>query len=314
MVSALKVSSVVVMTASPLDIFCLADRFVGLALVAVCCVVVSIVYLYWGQGFLEMLLVYAKIAPLLVVVIFSFLTLYPSQHCEIERVKAVFETSEMDLVYPSCYVNRSAVLERLTETIMGFGRPRGTYLLVEGARGIGKTTILKLAVKAVKATGRNVIYLSMQSREDFSLLLAETFSIDMNCEASPASFVGQLLTVKSRVCPKTWEARTRLILRILVNALKIMQMQKYPVPTLIIDHVNVVFQEKHPNGTPLLSILQMFAKEMADDYLVTVLFAASEGQVYDYLLLHDWWFSHLMLSQTSLTRKQMNTWVVNVIL
>jgi KaiC/GvpD/RAD55 family RecA-like ATPase len=210
-------------------------------------------------------------APLILLHIFCC-----SQHCQLVQIKESF-TTKFEFSHPSCFLDNTTMIEHMKDNLIEQSAT-GVYYLLEGPHGSGKTTALKSAVQAVS---NNIIYLTVDQSKDFGISLANTLSIDLGCKDIPFFLdpVSEKLSIK-RACPETLKQKVRICLNLLEEALQLIQEEGNSPPILIIDHVNLLLDESAPE-TIVVHTLQAFAKRMADERLITIYFASSEGKVYN---------------------------------
>ena len=211
-------------------------------------------------------------APLILLYIFFCCT----EHCQLVQIKESFN-KKFEFSHPPCFLDNTTMIEHMKDKLIE-QNATGVYYLLEGPHGSGKTTALKSAVRAVN---NNIMYLTVDQSKDFGTSLANKLSIDLGCNNIPffLDTIAQTLSIR-RACPETLEQKVRICLNLLEEALQLIQEEGNSPPILIIDHVNLLLDESAPE-TAVVRTLQAFAKRMADERLITIYFASSEGKVYN---------------------------------
>jgi hypothetical protein len=125
------------------------------------------------------------------------------------------------------------------------------------------------------------VYFEVSSDGSFPVTLAETLSIDFACQSG--SFYDYITAITSytfrRKCPTDMKEQLVLILSVLKSVVKDMEQH----PRLIIDNLSALFSHPYDaSGKDLIQILQGFAKSMADNELLSIVFAGSEGKLIDF--------------------------------
>ena len=199
--------------------------------------------------------------------------------CETTYIKVTFEQGpqRLTLARPSCFVNRTELVQELRDLM----DPRkGVYHVVLGPHGCGKTTALKEAV----ALSQGVVYFSASSDGNFPMDLAAALSIDFACPSGTYSYLDYLATVtpfSRRKCPEGFMAQAAALTNILKT---VVRTRKVRNPILILDNMNALLQSPYGDSAEVvLQIVQDFAKDLADERLMTIIFAGSEGSLLELL-------------------------------
>ena len=178
------------------------------------------------------------------------------------------------MAYPICYRNitnadpgqfyNTTILNRFD------AEKEGSFYLVQGPHGIGKTTTLSLYASMSKG---NVLYFKIASPKHFGRDLAKAFGIRLCAKA--------WFGLPAITCPDSDNDKLELCQKLIKEAVMEMKISGASRPLLILDNFNSVIFDKKGNyikDSPLF-LLGMFAKEMVDSGLLTLMFAGSEGNI-----------------------------------
>ena len=203
------------------------------------------------------------------------LVLCTSEECQLVYIKQRFKKNNTEFSRPPCFCDNTTIIARMKENIK-LQNATGSYYLLEGPHGSGKTTVL---LSAVEAIGNNIVYVSVSQDRDFGLTFANGLSIDLGCSPSIIDGIIYLLGVRNKTCPETLEEKVEVCLDLLEKAMQQIKKGGNPAPILIIDHVNLLL-DRSTEKTKVVVNLQDFAKRMADERLLTIYFGSSEGKVH----------------------------------
>ena len=203
--------------------------------------------------------------------------------CESTNVKLAFENGPQQHIvksYSPCYVNRSTLIH-VVGTIMTMQRS-GVYYLVNGPHGCGKSTALK---EAVAVSPPRTLYFEVSAEGTFPLALAETLSIEMPCHSPSGSVYAYLRAVTSLAFRRTCSTDSKEQLLLILSVLKAVVKDMEQHPTLVIDNLSALFSHPYDalGGKELIRTLQGFAKSLADNRLLSIVLAGSEGKLIDFL-------------------------------
>ena len=198
--------------------------------------------------------------------------------CEKSFVKMAFKNGQQQISFekPVCYINRSD----LVRDVGTLSEPDGFYYFFSGPHGCGKTTVL---MEAVSLFHTGVLYHHLDG-DDYLECLASAFSIDFACtsSSSPFDYLETIIKAYRKKCPNNYIEKLQIILDIVTTVAREMKVNKENVPTLIIDNFNAVIHPSHGDlGKQVVHSFQSFAKEMADERLMTIIFSGSEGRLLD---------------------------------
>lgn len=208
--------------------------------------------------------------------VFFFLAWFAFTECEVTYVMNAFESGyQAQRKHPDCFVNRSEVTRDFINVFEM--APIGGYFLVEGPHRCGKTTIL---ISTVKEIGPGVQYVSVGSENDIYEGLVSAFSLKSCKKAGFLHHLAKVLGV-STPCPEKVLERVKSILSVLKRAVYEISLQPkwYHHPILVLDNVAHLMHIESSEGEEILRVLQDFAKTVADEKLLTIIFASSEGTV-----------------------------------
>ena len=210
--------------------------------------------------------------------VFSFLLIYGL--CVVPNAKAAFKAGlPNDSV--ACFVPRTNLVRDIQRTILrspsADDEPRhpGGYILIKGRHGCGKTTILK---RALTESGPGILYVPVGFNGDISLSLYQSLRINEYCEGFWVTFY-TFLKLPLKVCPDDPLSRLEYGLKILTQAAtEIVQEEGY-IPVVVFDNLSQTLKQQRFDGKQMVAMLQDAAKEMSDDKLLIVVFAASDSSV-----------------------------------
>ena len=194
--------------------------------------------------------------------------------CVVPNAKAAFKAGlPNDSV--ACFVPRTNLVRDIQRTILrspsADDEPRhpGGYILIQGRHGCGKTTILK---QALAESGPGILYVPVGYNGDVSLSLYQSLRIDEYCE----SFWVTYLKLPLKVCPDDPLSRLEYGLKILTQAAaEIVQEEGY-IPVVVFDNLSQILKQQQFD---VVAMLQDAAKEISDNKLLIVVFAASDSSV-----------------------------------
>jgi hypothetical protein len=164
---------------------------------------------------------------------------------------------------PLCFQNRSFPVDVFHPTF-----PSGSYVLLEGPHGCGKTTAIQWQAHAA---GAGVVYASVVDATTFGYELASTFHLDdgswWTLSSLPISFQSfsqmNVIDAVSRICDFIRDIGPHLS-------------QELNKPLVLIIDNSARLAKLNPE---VLYLLQDFAKDSADEGWLRVIFSASEGLV-----------------------------------
>ena len=216
--------------------------------------------------------------------VLSFSSFFVVSLCEPTYVKLAFENGPQQHAlkssYPPCFVNRSTLTQQMA-TILTMQRS-GVYYLVKGPHGCGKSTALK---EAVSVSPPGTLYFEISSAGTFPGALAETLAIDMPCQSQSGSFFDYITAVIALTFRRKCSTDIKEQLLTILTVLKAVVKDLGQHPTLVIDHLSALFSPPYDalGGKELIRMLQGFAKSMADNALLSIVLAGSEGKLVDFL-------------------------------
>jgi len=144
------------------------------------------------------------------------------------------------------------------------------YGLVCGEHGTGKSTAVRKAARKLHADGANgVVYFSVDEVSNFTADLASVIGHKTNVVDMEESMVRALMKIIKAEEVLTWPALKK---DIKAGALQFYNKYKRPA-TLVLDNVDII-AKKDPE---FLIDLQRFAKAMADEHILRVIFVSSDG-------------------------------------
>ena len=205
--------------------------------------------------------------------------MFPTEHCEQRRIIEAFHTRP-NISYPSCYRNitndpgqfyNTTILNRFN------AEKERLFYLVQGPHGIGKTTTLSLYASMSKG---NVLYFQIANPKHFGLDLAKAFGIRL-CAKDVQQRVKAWFGLPAITCPDSDNDKLERCLKLIEDAVMEMKISGASRPLLILDNFNSLIFDKEGNyikDSPLF-LLGMFAKQMVDNGLLTLMFADSEGNI-----------------------------------
>ena len=150
--------------------------------------------------------------------------------------------------------------------------------MVNGPHGCGKSTALKEAVSLSPRT----LYYEVSSDGDFPQTLAKALAVDFGCfSGSLYDYITFPSLIIRRNCPTNMKEHLSIILQILKSVVADMELP----PTLVIDNLSAPFSKPYDasEGKDSIRILQGFAKSMADERLLSIVLAGSEGKLVNFL-------------------------------
>jgi hypothetical protein len=179
-------------------------------------------------------------------------------------------------------VHRSELVSRLQNLIQSRGYA-SKYTVIVGENGVGKTTAIMDALCSIEGR-KGAIYFLIENPVRFSRRLSEV----LNYRISTSSVFDSILLSLSMKSEYTVDpaldheplATWYLIQPAIVKAAQIYKEKYHQIITLILDGIDLVAKFDTEKVSPALSILgalQIFAKNMADQKLVHVMFVTSDG-------------------------------------